>query len=233
MAQQFNISNDGTIFSITNDGTICRIAKISPDGKVEGKYSSKGVLWCFLILSVAVSLVLGIMMASAKSEYQSDIYQQAYRISALEASIATLKQENTRKDDELQNISSAFPFKISRIDINNTNSGGDIIQSSGSSMYADNIRYLQPKIHYTGYVSDRQVTIYYEIYNPNGTLKYNTAYSSVYTGDGTSVTIRQGSNTATLKGWGNPTTSTYASGTYRIEIWYNGMCLGTKTFTLY
>ena len=70
--------------------------------------------------------------------------------------------------------------------------------------------------------------LYYKIFNPNGTLNNNPSYSTTYTGDGDFLTIYEGSNNTTMKGWGNASTSTYSSGTYRIEIWCNGMCVGSR-----
>ena len=45
--------------------------------------------------------------------------------------------------------------------------------------------------------------------------------------------IYEGENKRELSGWGNEKKGNWAKGTYKIEIWYNDMCLKTKSFTLY
>ncbi len=135
-------------------------------------------------------------------------------------------------ESNISNITSSYPFKINRIEIANVNKNSSVIDEYGSTLYDYRIRYLMPKIFYTGYVSNKSVTINYKIFNPDGSLEYNTSYSTVYTGSGTDISIYNGDNEKALKGWGNATSSNYSMGNYRIEIWYNGICFGTKNFEI-
>jgi len=150
----------------------------------------------------------------------------------LKTEVSTLQTENYDLKRKINSLSSTFPFKIEKIEIGNTDNSNNIINNYGGTLYASQMRYLKPKIHYTGFVNGKSATIYYKIFKPDGTLNFNSSYSTIYTGDGNSCTIYEGSNNVSLKGWGNASSSTYTSGAYRIEIWYNGICFGTKSFTI-
>jgi hypothetical protein len=86
-------------------------------------------------------------------------------------------------------------------------------------------------MRYNSQVS-RQITLYIKIINPDGSLKTGQSspqgYSYATTGN-----ISIGNNkTWDLPGWGNESQSNYSHGNYRIEVWYEGICLGTTTVTL-
>ena len=123
---------------------------------------------------------------------------------------------------------SKFPFQIDRIEIGNADYNGNIIDDYGNRLSSNKMRYLKPKIYYTGFADGKSITIYYKIFNSDGKLNYDS-----YTGLGSAVTIYQGSNNAPLLSWGSSSKSIYSSGTYRIEIWCNGIRCGTRNFTIY
>ena len=237
MSNKFEISDNGLIFYIDDDGTINRIGKIDSQGKIEGNTRSNGVaiLWVFLIVAVITSIVLGVNLSSAKN----DLYYEQNSTNNLESQVSDLKSKNDNLNGQISNLanqlsslSNTFPFQIDKIEIGNTDYNRNIIDDYGSSLYASRMRYLMPKIYYTGFANGKSVTIYYKIFNPDGNLYYNSSYSSIYTYY-TSVTIYQGSNNTALGGFGDSSTSFYPSGTYRIEVWCNEICLGTKSFYIY
>jgi len=237
---RFEVADDGTIFSIKDDGTIRRIGKINSNGNIEkiDSENSNGLLWFFLIVGVITVIILGILLSNANSELSNNNSIQnnlKYEIVELKNQNNNIKSEYASKIKDLEanffSISSTFPFKIDRIEIGNE--GTAMIDDFGSTLYSYRMRYLKPKIFYTGFVNGKPVTINYKIINPDGTLNYNSSYSTTFSGDGTSMTIFSGNNSTILKGWGNLTSSVYSSGTYRIEIWYNGICFASKYFTMY
>jgi cell division protein FtsB len=231
MGNKYEISNDGSIFTIDNDGTIRRIGKIDNQGNIEGrtKNRSSGLLWIFLVIAVAVSVILGLNLSTTNADLSRMRYNYNNEISEFKQQNENLKNKNSKLENKINSFSSSFPFKIEKIELGNVDNSGTI-DNYGSTLYGYRMRYLTPKIYYTGFVSGKSITVHYKIFNPSGTLNYNSSYSTIYTGGGTSVTILEGSNNTTLKGWGNANASTYSSGTYRIEIWYNGMCFGSRSF---
>lgn len=137
-------------------------------------------------------------------------------------------------ENEISNMISVYPpFKIEKVEFGNTKHNLEIINDYGSRLFANQIRFLKPKLYYTGFNSGNSIVVQYKIFNPNGELVYNSSYSSTYTVDGNNITIFQGSNSIFLKGWGNENYSIYSSGTYRCEIWCNDMCIKLVDFILY
>lgn len=163
---------------------------------------------------------------STNLSLRSDLQEQIKLNNKLKGEISTVK-------NEISSISNTFPFKISKIEMANTDKDNKIINNYGNRLYANDIRYLKPKIYYTGYTNLKSIIVNYKIINPNGLISINSSISTQYTGSGTNINIYQGSNNVNLNGWGNATSSSYISGTYRIEIWYNDFCLGVKNFTIY
>ncbi len=47
------------------------------------------------------------------------------------------------------------------------------------------------------------------------------------------MTVHPGENTANVSGWGNKNGGAYVPGRYRYEVWYNGYCICSTSFTLY
>ena len=122
---------------------------------------------------------------------------------------------------------------ITYISFSNQGYDGDIINDYGSALYAEDMRYLGPKVKYEGKCSTSQsVELYWKIYKPDGTLDRNSSHSPEgYTSHST-YTIYPGTNELKLLGWGSKTGGTYSPGSYRYELWYNGNRLWTAYVNL-
>jgi hypothetical protein len=235
MRNKFEIDDDGSIFSIGEDGTIRRFGNINSHGDVKDKKSntSTGLLWFLLVVIIIIAIVLGINLSSAKRDLSSSSYIQNNLNEKLNELEVNLNGKIIELETNLSDVSSTFPFKINRIELGNIGENSATIDDYGSSLYDYRMRYLSPKIYYTGFASGKTITINYKIFKPNGALDYNSSYSTTYTGSETSATIYKGNGELVLKGWGNSTSSTYSSGNYRIEVWSTGICFSTKNFTIW
>jgi cell division protein FtsB len=137
MRNNFQIGEDGSIFSIGDDGTIHRIAKIDSSGNVESKSSNSlsiGILCFLLIIAVITSIVLGTNLSSAKSSQSS-----------LNSQISELRQKNNNLESEKNSLyykfnalRERFPLKITRIEL--ANSGDNY--NYGQTLYASTLKYL-------------------------------------------------------------------------------------------
>ena len=101
----------------------------------------------------------------------------------------------------------------------------------GYSLYSARTMYLKPKIYYYGYTSGSH-ELKVKWYTPSGEIKRETGSPTGYS-QSESVYFYTGSNYVSLAGWGSSTKGHWSAGKYRIEIWYNNMCLKSKTFTIY
>lgn len=124
-------------------------------------------------------------------------------------------------------------MNISTVEFANTESGGTIINDYGSLIKAADVKYLSPRIRYTGLANEsKKITLYVKLYAPDGTLKTGTGSPEGYTYS-TDVTVSPGSNrTLALSSWGNKNGGSYKPGTHRFELWYNNKRIYETTITL-
>lgn len=236
MNKDYKISNDGTIFEINEDGSISKIARIDDNGNISSisgtisrpQQGGKGKYWFFIILFLVTSAVLGVLYlqtSDSLSYYRWEYYQIDERLSEVNEELSETKSI-------ISNIAETYPLIITDIKIGNVYEGGDIQTDYGKRIYDYNTMYLQPKISYIGLISGTK-ELKVKWYNPDGTIRRGTSSPSGFSQSQSMYVYSGDNNTYTLSGWGNSSKGHWRSGTYRIEIWYENICLKSKTFTIY
>lgn len=176
---------------------------------------------------------------------QQDIDNKNQTISTLnatnkeqETTIAKLQKDNynllkIKKEllDINNQLKNKLPLIIKDIEIANGDYDGNVETDYGKKIYASSTMYLQPRIKYIGFISDYK-TLKVKWYNPDGSLRTGKSSPEGFTQSETYYIMTE-SNTLTLRGWGNKNKGHWKKGTYRIEIWYEDICLKAKTFTVY
>lgn len=126
-------------------------------------------------------------------------------------------------------FSSDVPFVVTQVEVANVEKNGDIIQGYGSTIYDYKTKYLRPKLTVKSAASG-SYTVYVRLYKDN-VLQRNTqsspedyTYSEIVKVGGMS------GQTIELIGWGSESAGIWTAGSYRYEVWYNGYCVGSKTF---
>ncbi|MDE6431250.1 MAG: hypothetical protein K2K65_08795 [Duncaniella sp.] len=251
MAKNYQISNN-IIFSINEDGSITRIAEIGDDGKISGlqekirviKEADKSVS-LFMWIAIVIACVIGCLYYIANNVLDETTNQIAHLtqqieqsdtiISSLQNQINSLIHEKDQAEKNLQSlrakIGDSYPLIISDIEIANTDGNSNIETSYGQTIYSSRSMYLMPKISYVG-IKPGIVTLYVKLIDPNGRLSIGNSSPSGYSYS-SPVVIWDGNNNAILSGWGNSSKGNWAPGTYRLEVWYENVCLKSKTFTIY
>lgn len=93
--------------------------------------------------------------------------------------------------------------------------------------------YLCPVIDYVGFKSLNNKTFYVKFYDSWGNLIQGKSSPSNYSYYQT-ININQGIQTnVSVGGWGSDKKGHWTTGTYTVEIWYQGKCLKTKDFRVY
>ncbi len=152
--------------------------------------------------------------------------------------INQLSTELKEKEAEIQrykknpSMYDNIPIYIKNIEMANTYSDGTYETRYGNTIYSSYTMYLKPKITYVGINSNSRVTLKVKLYTPSGTLSTGSS-SPTGASYSDSFTVGRGENTQELSGWGNSSKGHWGKGKYRIEVWYNDMCLKTKSFTIY
>lgn len=159
-------------------------------------------------------------------------------LSSTNSSLSSTKSELSQAQRKLSNyqnkVGKHLPFIVTDIEMANNYEGGTHETDFGGTIYSRNSMYLAPRIKYIGLVEGTR-NILVKLYKPDGSLSTGTPSSETPKGYSysSSAYIYEGENTRELSGWGNKNKGNWAKGTYKIEVWYNDMCLKAKSFTIY
>lgn len=119
-------------------------------------------------------------------------------------------------------IVSSNILSISSISFANTDKDGKIISDYGQALYEGKVQYLKPRIYYNGkYSSNQEAVLYVRYFKSSGGLVCGSS-SPVGFSFKESVTIKSGSNSIVLTGFGNEAATLYKEGTCKAEIWIDG-----------
>jgi hypothetical protein len=185
------------------------------------------------IIVSAVSIVIGVQRYN---EVEGSLYSQYSRYNSLESQHKSLQSQYESLQSQHESLQSSYDLlpknwviSITSISVGNYNDGW--INRPGERLNASEMRYLMPVITYDSQVN-REITLYIKVINPDGSLMAGISSPSGYSYKTTGNISIGNSRTWDLPGWGNTSQSNYISGNYRIEVWYEGVCLGTTTVTL-
>jgi hypothetical protein len=198
----------------------CREAEILKEKLTKTK---KGLTAAVVIgfIALTVSIVIGVQQYN---EAESELYYQYNQYNSLESEHKTLQSN-------YNDLAVKYPLVIKDIKVGNLNNG-QWINRPGENLNASAIRFLNPVITYNAHVN-REITLYIKVINPDGSLSTGQSSPSGYSYTMTGNISIGNDMTWDLGGWGNTNRSTYFRGNYRIEVWYEGICLGTTTVTLH
>lgn len=146
------------------------------------------------------------------------------------------KQELTTKHDIL--YATTYPITITDISIANTDANGRILSDYGEALYASQLRYLLPKLHFkTNAKSTTTALLVLKYFPENGSMIKNNFFQNAKDLHNSfsqilPVTISPYENTKELISFGSASRSIYNAGTYRLEVWLGNALLYTKSFTV-
>ncbi len=147
-------------------------------------------------------------------------------------------KDNMLYQKEIRLYSGATPivscniFTISSISFANTDKDGKIISDYGQPLLDGKVQYLKPKIYYNGkYSNNQEVTLYVRYFKSSGELVSGSS-SPVGFSFKENVTIKPGSNSVILSGFGNEAATNYKEGNCKVEIWLDGEKLYETSATI-
>lgn len=127
---------------------------------------------------------------------------------------------------------------VTRMEYSNSEEDGTDIDEAGTTLYANRMRYLFPKVVYNSLLPEGEevtrINLTYKIITPDGTLKSGSTSPAGYT-TSTSILIAVGEEDQGewLSGWGNANESTYSAGTYTFQLFYEGHQIYEEEFELH
>lgn len=147
-------------------------------------------------------------------------------------------KDNMLYQKEIRLYSGATPIvssnilSISSISFANTDKDGKIISDYGQTLLDGKVQYLKPKIYYNGkYSNNQEVTLYVRYFKSSGELVSGSS-SPVGFSFKENVTIKLGSNSVILSGFGNEAATNYKEGTCKVEVWMDGEKLYETNVTI-
>ena len=157
---------------------------------------------------------------------ETDVSQREATISSLKRDIASKEDLISKRDSFMVAFASntSCPIAISNIEISNKG------QDYGEKIYSSNTTYIFSRMTVHSLVAG-PVDFYVKFYAPFGLSTGDYSPSGYSFISPASLTKNQ-STTINVLGWGSSTKGHWPSGSYRIEYWYKGVCLGTKSFTI-
>ncbi|MDR1867170.1 MAG: hypothetical protein LBQ77_02750 [Treponema sp.] len=134
--------------------------------------------------------------------------------------------------NSMQKPITTVPIVITSIYVGNSDAAGQWIHKPGEKLNASEMRYLKTVITYHSKVNT-DITLYVKVLTPDGGLISHPFVSpSGYSFSETRNINRSENLYWDFRGCGRPDRSIYRPGDYRVEIWYENICVGYTTVTL-
>jgi cell division protein FtsB len=184
----------------------------------------KGWLIAFIVLFVG-TVLFGI--------YQYNTVQsQSYQISSLTNRNNNLTSKNNELTTQLNNVIKNMNVRIDSLLIGNSDKNSNWLTFPGGKLYANQMRYLRPEVTLTSFIPGN-LTFYIKKIRPDGSVVIDDVGTNSGFSYSDTINVRQGDNQKfVLTGWGNESSSSYTTGTWEVEIWYNGVCLKSQEVIL-
>lgn len=129
-------------------------------------------------------------------------------------------------------LASSRLIKINNIEFINTDDDGNVIGLTEGPLHVGEVQYLKPKLQYQGlYASNQKISLMMRIFEPDGDLFIGKDSPLGFTYK-REITIKPGSNTILVPGWGNAKGTAYEEGEYKYEVWLDGEKIYQTTFNI-
>lgn len=143
-----------------------------------------------------------------------------------------LYQQNVRLYPGSAPMGESNILRINRVAFGSVDEEGNQNVDFGSTLYSGDVKWLNARMYYTGLnSSERNVTLYYRIFDTSGKLKTVDTSPSGFS-NSTTLTIKPGDNFVTIPGLGNKLGKGYEPGNVRVEYWIGGEKLYETTLEI-
>lgn len=190
---------------------------------------------CILLLCWVISLGIQLNESSGTvlnpSSGTSQNNDDASTLSSLNAQLDSLKGDNGKLNAANQELKSRItlvkehlsPLVLKDITFAEMDDEGNIANKGSTSFSSATLKYLDTVLDlaYIDPDDSSSIELYVKILNPDGSLKRGSSSPVGY-----SFIIKYPENSD--MGWGSASGGSYSAGTYTVEVWYHGICLGTK-----
>lgn len=204
-----------------------------------------GKLWKIMTALFAIfAVILGVTTYEGFTEaerWESNYWSANYEKRELTNNVSSLNDELEKIREENQNLQgrkisypriTTYPLTLTKIEFASWD-GNNLVNSYGNTLYANNLNYISPRIHYSTniFFSAGNKDIYVKLYLPNGTLSTGSTSPAGYSYKSSLYLSANSTNKMLeLTRWGTDSGGYFDRGWYRFEVWYNSGCIGTASF---
>ena len=190
--------------------------------KAQEKISSLNIIYIMIIIALTIATI---SLAVSKKELANETSELSYKIDNLRSKNNSLEEKNSNLSHILEKVSKNNPIIVSSVEVKNKN------QEYGSEIYSRNTTYLYPRIKGFSLI-DGTAKVQVKLYTPSGLSRGKGSPSSCSFQSDLYLTKNE-SFYSGLEGWGGDKKGQWPPGKYRYEIWYQGKCIGSKSFTIH
>lgn len=213
--------------------------------KQKKQYKSVNILSILVVIGLIAILffnqnVNALNNELAKQEYSVDslknvvsdkdiiIYNQTQEIKTTKNNLREVKKDLEHSKAILNDLSLYMPISVSNMEIKNKG------EDYGESIYSSRTTYISTKLTVYSLI-DGAIDLYIKFYTPYGLSTSSRAGVSPtgYSYKENVSLSKDQSTTIYLSGWGGEKKGHWRSGSYRIEVWYNDVCIKAKSFKIY
>lgn len=240
--KKYHVTDDGIIFSVMDDGSVSEIgniSSISAKQNVAGETKrNKSRKWIWIAVISWIVLIASCVTFFVKHEAASDyIFYLNNRNYEIEQALTLAQSELASKSAELDSLNQQIynekqkrmPISVRDVKFANETYDSQIIDNYGSTLYSNRLRFLKPKITYTG----RKTGTYNlteKIIRPDGSVLSGhtspdnaTQSFRIYSSSGINGQYE-------ILSWGWDSPGNYEVGRWTFQIWYEDILIYSTTF---
>lgn len=181
-------------------------------------------IYLTIIICIICCSLAGIFFQRHASKLEINILKESK--DSLSTTTDSLSRVIKILSDNLEDMR-AKPLKIISISIKNKGEEYD------ETIYSSNTTYLYPRLNMFSLI-DGEVSLYIKIYKPDGQVYRNDNSPKDYTYESRIKVEKDKQFTYYPKGYGNTLKGSFwKPGNYKFEFYYEGICIGSKSFTVY
>lgn len=213
---------ENKVLRMINAEQITRIGTLSK----KKKHLVFGLIFCIVFIHL-LGFIFGfyiVQLTTTSDFYKGKLSDEQSLNEGLNEDISKLQKIIDMQTNKLTQVGNMSPLIVEGISVRDADGDYD------APIYSETSTYIHSKVSMFSLV-DGDIELYVKIFSPKGLSVGDSSPKGFSFSDTISVQKYQ-SNEVKLKGWGRNEKGRWPPGNYRIELYYQGSCIGSKEFTI-
>ncbi len=183
------------------------------------------VFGCIASIAVVILVFICSSINSSRDYWEKEYNNTQTQLQKVQSELSALRSSYNNINGVLDKLMLKTPILATNIDVRDWNG------SYGSTIYNNSSTYMTPKATFISSSDISNKTIYVKMYR-NGSLYTGDTSPRGYSYEDKISLTKYKPEEIELQGWGNEKKGSWGVGTHRVELWVDGKCIGSKTFTI-